>query len=685
MQHLPPGTLLHQYRIVEVLGAGGFGVTYLAKDEKLNKLFAVKEYFPEGFSQRVGTSVKAKKTTRDDFDWGKERFMDEARRLARFSHPSIVAVTQIFETNRTAYMVLEYQGGRDFAKWLKEIGRPPTQAELDTMVEPILDALEVIHCNNLLHRDIAPDNIYIRDNGLPVLLDFGSARDAVAKKTKTMSAIVKSGYSPAEQYAARGSTQGPWSDIYSLAATLYRALTGDRPDDATDRMLSESYVPARQAAKGEFRNEFLDAIDWGLKLSPGDRPQSVADWRTALLAGKGQKASTAKRQSAEEPASDQGNRPQSQPKSIKGDAKPDRTANSASAVRLVYFAVAAVLIATGGIWLSVHLQNQDTKIVTKTVSVSTPVTQPSASASADSQETREAEAYRKAHGDLRLLNDYLATCKICAFRQRAKDEIESIQKDQREVMIRAKFFNLRVCNRTSYSAAVVVAGRKQLGPDWTIGGWRLVDANTCANLGRYAKGKIYTMAKVHNGSLGWFGSSTSQCVEFPGPFERVIAKDFVCPSSGKTYGFFEISVSDSDFTWEISGAPAVSELDYFQFEVCNRSKYDARVSVMGRKDLQSRDWIVEGWFRVPAHDCMIIGRYAKKEIYSVALVKGSSRLAVRGNAAKLCVQFPGPFARVNTAGYRCRSNERLESFRKIEVMSGVKKFTWNLDDEKTYE
>jgi tRNA A-37 threonylcarbamoyl transferase component Bud32 len=287
LDYLEPGTTLQQYRIVKVLGSGGFSVVYLAQDQMLEKLFAIKEYFPERFAQRSRASVRANASSADDFIWGKERFKEEAQVVGRFDHPNIVQVIQIFEANNTAYMVLEYLPGRDFKAWLDEIDGPPSQAELDAMVGPILDALEVIHHNDLLHRDVAPDNIYIRNDSTPVLLDFGSAKEAIGQRTRTVSAVVKEGYSPAEQYSTRGSGQGPWTDIYALAATLYHAVSGARPEASTERLLDDQYVSAHQAAKATYRKGFLDSIDWALKLAPSERPRSIAEWRVALIADAG--------------------------------------------------------------------------------------------------------------------------------------------------------------------------------------------------------------------------------------------------------------------------------------------------------------------------------------------------------------------------------------------------------------
>src|SRR6185503_547720 len=206
------------------------------------------------------------------------------RTLARFIHPNIVRVHRHFLANNTGYMVLEFEEGGSFKAWLKGLKRAPRQPELDKILAPLLDALELVHKGDYLHRDIAPDNIIIRKDGSPVLIDFGSARGEIASHSKTVSALVKPGYSPYEQYATTSSKQGPWTDIYALGATLYHALSGKRPPDAPSRMVTDEYVPARDAALSSYRPTFLAAIDKALRLEVGERPQSIADWRKTLLA-----------------------------------------------------------------------------------------------------------------------------------------------------------------------------------------------------------------------------------------------------------------------------------------------------------------------------------------------------------------------------------------------------------------
>ena len=278
--------LVGDYRIERVLGAGGFGITYLAEELALDRHVTIKEYFPSDFAARTSTSDAAPRSQDCDGDyrWGLDRFIEEAQTLAKFSHPNIVRVYRYFRANNTAYMVLHFEEGQSLKSWLKGLGRAPRQKELDAIVAPLLDALELIHKQDFLHRDIAPDNIIIRKDGTPVLIDFGSARGEIAAHSKTVSALVKPGYSPYEQYAETSRQQGPWTDIYALGATLYHAITGKRPSDSPSRMVKDELVAARETALSAYRQGFLKAIDHALSLKVEQRPQSIAQWRGELLA-----------------------------------------------------------------------------------------------------------------------------------------------------------------------------------------------------------------------------------------------------------------------------------------------------------------------------------------------------------------------------------------------------------------
>jgi hypothetical protein len=290
---LRPGTILvDDYRIERVLGGGGFGITYLAEEVPLARLVTIKEYFPVDFAARdhVEDVVPRSQGAEGDYTWGLDRFLAEAQTLARFNHPNIVRVYRFFPARNTGYIVLHYEDGQSLKGWLRSLGRTPRQQELDRIVAPLLDALETVHAADYLHRDIAPDNIMIRRDGQPVLIDFGSARGDIARHSKTISALVKPGYSPYEQYATTASRQGPWTDIYSLGATLYEAITNRRPPDAPSRMVADELIPPADAALSSYRPQFLSAIARSLCLDISERPRTVAEWRLQLMAPAGKAA-----------------------------------------------------------------------------------------------------------------------------------------------------------------------------------------------------------------------------------------------------------------------------------------------------------------------------------------------------------------------------------------------------------
>jgi serine/threonine protein kinase len=276
-----------KYRIGSVIGSGGFGITYKALDLGLDTPVAVKEYYPAQFGMRDATlSVRARSEgERPIFERMRSSFLREARTLAQFDHPTIVRVLNVFEAHGTAYMVMKFESGPSLKAWLADLGRPCTQAELDAITAPILDALELMHSTGFLHRDIAPDNIILRSDGTPVMLDFGASRRVMGPMSGALTGIVKMGYSPPEQYATDARTQGPWTDIYAMASTLYIAITGEAPLEATSRMLEDALVPASSFANGDYRPEFLAAVDRALALKPKNRPQSVAEWRGELFRG----------------------------------------------------------------------------------------------------------------------------------------------------------------------------------------------------------------------------------------------------------------------------------------------------------------------------------------------------------------------------------------------------------------
>ena len=280
---LPAGTSLLEYRLEGVLGAGGFGITYLAQDTHLQKRVAIKEYLPTDLAIRAldGSVVPVATEHEHDYNWGLERFIQEARTLARFSHPHIVRVNRYFEANGTGYMVMDYENGESLSQLLRRAGAPD-EAGLRAMLMPLLDGLEAVHAAGFLHRDIKPSNIFLRETGGPVLLDFGAARAAVGGATRSMTAVLTPGYAPLEQYAS-DARQGPWSDLYALAGVFYRAVVGESPPDAVSR-LKEDRVPQRLAETGARTSApFRRAREWARQVDEKRRPQSVAEWRRAVV------------------------------------------------------------------------------------------------------------------------------------------------------------------------------------------------------------------------------------------------------------------------------------------------------------------------------------------------------------------------------------------------------------------
>ena len=279
---LPPGYRIEEYELVRVLGSGGFGITYLGYDHHLDKAVAIKEYLPNDLAVRTENHSVLPKSTQDkaDYEWGLERFLSEAQTLARFDHRHIIKIHRFFRAHGTGYIVMEYAEGETLSDVLQRKGTL-TESELKAILFPILDGLEAVHEADFLHRDIKPGNIVIRDDGSPVLIDFGSARQAVAGKSRSVTAIVTPGYAPIEQYSVKGH-QGPWTDIYGLGAVCYRCLAGEPPDDATERLREDPLIPAIQRCEGKASAELLNAIDRALRVDEGDRPQTIAEWREML-------------------------------------------------------------------------------------------------------------------------------------------------------------------------------------------------------------------------------------------------------------------------------------------------------------------------------------------------------------------------------------------------------------------
>ena len=285
---LGPGTRLDEFEIVRVLGAGGFGIVYLALDQILLRQVAIKEYMPTALAGRGrGAMVSARSAaSAATFAAGLESFFNEARLLASLDHPSLVKVHRFWKANGTAYMAMQYYPGRTLKETREAMAAAPDEAWLRALIEPMLGVLEVLHRQGVYHRDISPDNILLLPDGRPVLLDFGSARRVLAGRTRQLTAILKPNFAPVEQYADEaGMRQGPWTDLYALGATLHYMLTGQAPTPAVLRAVRD-VLPALSAPAGvryqDVPAEFLAAVDWTLAVAPADRPQDVVSARRAF-------------------------------------------------------------------------------------------------------------------------------------------------------------------------------------------------------------------------------------------------------------------------------------------------------------------------------------------------------------------------------------------------------------------
>ena len=279
------GTRLAEFEITGVIGEGGFGIVYMTFDHSLRRPVAVKEYMPASIALRGedrGVVVRAKRH-QPTFDTGLRSFINEARLLAQFDHPALIKVHRFWEQNGTAYMAMRYYEGSTLKEIIQHDPAAVNEAWLRPMLESILQALETLYAENILHRDISPDNILIQENGDAVLLDFGSARQVINDLSQSLTVILKPGYAPIEQYADDSTmTQGPWTDIYALSAVMYLAITKRPPPTSVARMVTDTMKPLADDPQTGFSTPFLTAIDQGLQIRPDQRPQTINAFRRLL-------------------------------------------------------------------------------------------------------------------------------------------------------------------------------------------------------------------------------------------------------------------------------------------------------------------------------------------------------------------------------------------------------------------
>ena len=280
---LPVGTVLAgQYVIEKVLGEGGFGITYYAKDHKSGGGVAIKEYFPDSMATRTQSAVVPYTGDRgDNYEYGKECFLQEAETLAQFiGNENIVRIYSFFEENGTAYYVMDYVEGMSLDAYITNKGGKLSFEETLRILAPVIEALSLVHSRGIIHRDVTPDNIFITNEGTTKLLDFGAARYSLGDKSQSLDVILKHGFAPKEQYVRRGK-QGPFTDVYALGATFYFALTGKRPPDSIERMDVDELIPPSSLGI-DLPKEAEQALLMALSVQPADRFQSMQAFRSAL-------------------------------------------------------------------------------------------------------------------------------------------------------------------------------------------------------------------------------------------------------------------------------------------------------------------------------------------------------------------------------------------------------------------
>ncbi|HOW75204.1 MAG TPA: protein kinase [Candidatus Competibacteraceae bacterium] len=286
--HLPAGYQLEEFEIERVLGEGGFGVAYLAKDRTLNQPRVLKEFLPGIAARRASGEIRvtarsggASGVYRDSL----ARFIEEAQTLAALDHPNIVKVHRVLEANDTAYLVMPYYPGETLAQYLAHAGgTPPDPDWVQRLLTQVLEGLRVVHGRGIVHSDIKPANLYLAGRERPVLLDFGAARRLVAQGTQSLNTVISPGYTPIEQYADSGMPQGLWSDLYALGATFYELITGERPWDAPSRAMEDRLKPLSEIAPKGYPRRLLASLDRVLAVRPRDRYKSADEWLAALAA-----------------------------------------------------------------------------------------------------------------------------------------------------------------------------------------------------------------------------------------------------------------------------------------------------------------------------------------------------------------------------------------------------------------
>jgi len=288
---LPIGSMLQEFKILSILGGGGFGIAYKVLDTHLDRLMVIKEYMPSQFASRShdNSTIVCNPKDKDIFKWGMERFLEEAKLLSKFDHISIVKTHRVFKDNGTAYFVMDFYEGQTLEDYINQHpNKQYTQDEILSVLMPIIEGLKAVHEQGFLHRDIAPDNIFLRINKPPILIDFGASRNALGTKSQNISAIVKHGYSPPEQYTSN-SNQDATTDLYAISAVMYEMITGKKPPESNHRQIevfngnSDPIEDIEEVYKSRFEPSFLTTIKRGLNIRQKERIQNIREYQEGLV------------------------------------------------------------------------------------------------------------------------------------------------------------------------------------------------------------------------------------------------------------------------------------------------------------------------------------------------------------------------------------------------------------------
>jgi serine/threonine protein kinase/uncharacterized membrane protein len=735
---LAKGTKLLEFEVQEVLGHGGFGITYLAMDTHLQEQVAIKEYLPNDLAVRASSATVQPKSasSKDDFDAGLKTFLEEARLVAKIRHPNIIRVRRFFEFQGTGYIVQDYEEGSTLGQRLSKSAL--SDSELRVLLSKVLDGLELVHERAVLHRDIKPSNIMLRKDGIPVLIDFGAARDFAARHSRSVTAIATPGYTPPEQFGV-GGEQGPWTDIYALGAVMYRCVSGKVPVDSLRRLRTDSLVPASTAAEGKYDPALLRLIDWMMKIEESERPASVKAVREALNSietGAGSRV-----------AAEIGNLRSKSPSEIKR-VGPGRAiielpkSIDADVLELAFFAdppgkYLGFSPKDKASWrvkphyFEIYSTKGNPEFSTFEIGAkivnALPANSQIAVSSADGhinvsskwsgeEASKTEEAKPKVSPALwRNIAIGAAAALILIlgfFVLYKRDEANYLAAQHSQDAIT---LYLRNCTTFCFSREKAQARLDEFRGRAELDRWakRLRDAGTnisalerflqdcgssCPSMLREQATKLrdeqrsaaaeqqdYNRARGNLSLLRQYRDNCKACVYKPTAIEEIARLERIDSERAQYLNARGILPALRRYVQDCqicADAPAardeIARLDreaqFFTFTVCNKSRYKASVAISGRKDPASDSYTIIGWYVYEPGECTNLGKWAKGSFYFMAQQYNNQYQGWRGNDTKFCVTNRA-FNRIRISGYTCQAGERLEGFFWRNLSDD---FTWNL-------